>query len=111
MIGAARVESSLALRAEIVAGQVGGDAERAFAVAAVNGFGVKLRTGPHDRGMAGGFAVALNAGVEGPAALELDGHNVARGVVVSAVGALVHCGAVAQDGFRAFHLAESNRST
>jgi len=95
MIGAAGVEGGLANRAGVAAAQVAGDAEGAFAVATVNGFGVEFRPGPHNWQVVSGFFVAVNAGVECVAALESDGNDVALGVIVSALGAGVHAGAVA----------------
>ena len=65
-----------------------------MAVAAVDGFGLKFGLGPHLGGMTHSFLVALDAGVERIAALVLDGDEVAFGIVVGALGALVHGGAV-----------------
>ena len=87
MVGATGVESRLAVGAGIVATQVASDAEGAVAIAAVDGFGVKLGFRPNLRGMVGGLFVALNAGVERVAALELDSNDVALGMVVGALSA------------------------
>ena len=87
MVGATGVESRLAMGAGIVAAQVAGDAEGAMAIAAVDGFGVKLGFRPDLRGMVGGLLVALDAGVESIAALVPDGDNVALGMVVGALSA------------------------
>ena len=82
-----------------------------MAVAAENGFGVEFSLEPDSGGMVGGFFVALNAGVKCVATLELDADDVALGVVMGALGTLVHPSAVAGDDGSAAHLAESNRST
>ena len=112
MVGAAGVESGLAMRTSIVAAQVAGNAEGVVAVAAVDGFGLEFGFGPDlRRAWSAGFVVALNAGVELAAALVLDGDDVALGVVVGALGALVHGSAVDSHGSCSFHYYESNRPT
>ena len=90
VVGATGVESRLTVGAGIVAAQVAGDAEGAVAIAAVDGFGVKLGFRPNLRGMVGGLLVALDAGVKSIAALVPDGDNVALGMVVGALGAGVN---------------------
>ena len=98
MIGATRVESGLTVRAGAVAAQVAGDAEGVAAAAAVDGLGLKFSFGPNLGGVAHRFVVAANAGVELAAALVPDGDNVALGMVVGALGALVDLSAVDSDG-------------
>lgn len=94
MVGATGVEGGLAMWAGTVAAQVTGDAEGAMTAPAIDGFGLEFSFGPDLGGVAGGFVVALDASVKLAAALMLDGNNVALGVVVSALGTLVHVGAV-----------------
>lgn len=69
-----------------------------MAVAAVDGFGVKFGFGPDLSRMVGGLVVTANAGVELAAAFVPDGNNVALGVVVNTLSALIHTGAVDGDG-------------
>ncbi len=109
MLGAAGVESGPAHRAGVVAGQVIGDAERAVAVTAENGFGLPLAQAPNNGRMTRRFIVALDAGIKSVAALEFDGDEVALGVVVSTLGTLVHANAVAGDGFGDFQSAWNYR--
>ena len=61
--------------------------------------------------MAGGFVMALDAGVELITTLKFDGNEVASGVVVGALGTLIYAGAVADNRLDHFHGYESNRST
>ena len=82
-----------------------------MAIATVDGGGGKFVLGPDHGGMAGRFFVTLDAGIKGIAAFELDGNNVALGVIMGALRALVYFGAVADDGLSDFHFNESNRSS
>jgi hypothetical protein len=111
MIGATRVENGLARWARVVARQVRCNAEGAFTIATVNSLVIEFGPGPNHGGMVGGFVVAFDAGVKGITALELDGNDVALGVIVGALGALIYSGAVADDRCCSFHFNESNRST
>ena len=63
-----------------------------MATAAVDSFGLELDLGPDFGGVAGGFVVAVDTGIELAAASVLDGDDVALGMVVGALGALVHVG-------------------
>ena len=99
MVGTAGVESNLAQWTSTITLQILGDAEGAFAVATINGFNLKFRRRPHDGGMVSQLFVAPNAGVKGLATLKFDGNEVAFGVVVGALGALVNTDAVAANGF------------
>ncbi len=98
MVGAARVESCSTLGACVAAGQVLRDAQRVAAIAAENGCGAALGFAPNNRGVVSGFIVALDAGVKAIAALESNGDKVKLGVVMGALGALVHADAIAGDG-------------
>ena len=97
MIGATRVERRLADRADIVAGEVTGNADGAMAVTAIDGLLIEGDCGPNDGSMTHRFMVTLNASVKFIAALELDGNDVALGVVVRALGARIYAGAVNRD--------------
>ena len=94
VIGAARIESGLAVGADVVAAKVAGDTKGVVAVAAVDGFGMKFGLGPDLGGVAHGFLVALYASVELIAALVFDGDEVALGMVVGTLGTRVHGSAV-----------------
>ena len=98
MVGAAGIESGLALGARAAAGEVFRNAQRVVAMAAEDGFGATLGLAPNNGGMANRFVVALDAGVKSIAALEFDGNNVALRVVMDALGACIHADAVANDG-------------
>ena len=111
VIGAAGIESGLAVRTDVVATKVAGNAESVVAVAAVDGFGMKLGLGPDLGGVTHGFLVALDAGVELTATLVLDGNEVALGVVVGALSARVYGSAKYGNGSSRLHFYESNRST
>ena len=95
MVGATGVEGSLAVWASVVASQIAVDGEQLVAITAQNGFGIALSFGPDGGWVVGGFAVALDAGVELLAAGMLDGDDVERGMVVLALGAGGYGGAVA----------------
>ena len=94
MIGATRVERRLADRADIVAGEVTGNADGAMAVTAIDGLLIEGGCGPNDGSMTRRFMVTLNASVKFIAALKLDGNNIALGVVVRALGARIYTGTV-----------------
>ena len=99
MIGTAGIEGSLAQRTSVVTLQVLGDAESAFAVATINSFRLKFRHRPHNWSMFSQLFVAPNAGIKGLATLKFNGNEVAFGVVVGALRALVDIDAVAANGF------------
>ena len=97
MVGATRVERRPAGRAGIVAGEVTGDANGAMAVTAIDGLLIEGGCGPNDGSMTRRFMVTLDASVKFIAALELDGNDVALGVVVRTLGARIYAGAVNRD--------------
>ena len=97
MVGATRVERRPAGRAGIVASEVTGDADDAMAVTAIDGLLIEGGCGPNDGSMTSRFMVTLDTSVKFIAALELDGNNVALGVVVHTLGARIYAGAVNRD--------------
>lgn len=66
-----------------------------MAITAQNGLHPTLCSAPHLGRVASERVVALDAGVKRGAALELDANQVALGVIVGALGALVHANAAA----------------
>ena len=64
-------------------------------VATQDGFGSKFSPGPDNWDVVRRLAVALDAGIKYIATLEFNGDDVALGVVVSALGALVYASAMA----------------
>ena len=97
MIGATRIERRSAGRAGIIAGEVTGDADDAMAVTAIDGLFNEGGCGPNDGSMTRRFMVTLNASVKFIAALELDGNDIALGVVVRALGTRIYAGTMNRD--------------
>lgn len=98
MVGATGVECGLADRTTIATGEIIGDAECAVAIAAKYGPGFPLLLAPNNGRMTSRFVVALDASVKGPAAFKPNADNVALGVIMGALGALIHANAVADNG-------------
>jgi hypothetical protein len=94
VVAAGGVEGGVALGADGVGLEVGGDRELGTAHAAEDGLVVPLGVGPGLDGMVGEGDVAVFAGVVDAAALHFDGDDVERGVVVEAAGLRIEVEAV-----------------
>ena len=86
VIAAGGVEGSVAVGADGIGREVGGDGESGAAGATLDGGLVKFGGGPGLEGMVGEGVVAILAGVEEAAAFHFDGDDVEGGVVVEAAG-------------------------
>ena len=84
MQGAAWVERGAAARAGAGRGQILVDGEARAANAAQNGLRRALGNRPHGDGVVGDGAMAVDARIPPAAALELQGHDIPRRVVVGA---------------------------
>ena len=89
MIGTTRIEGRLADGASVVATHVATDAEGAATIATIDGFGGELGLRPNDGSMVNRFFVAFYTGIKYAAALEPDADDIAVGMVVDALRALV----------------------
>ena len=89
MIGTTRIEGRLADGASVVATHVATDAEGAATIATIDGFGGELGLRPNDGSMVNRFFVAFYTGIKYAAALESDADDIAVGMVVDALRALV----------------------
>ncbi len=86
VVAAGGVEGRVAVGADGIASEVGGDGEYGAAGAAEDAGFVEFGGGPGLEGMIGEGVVAILAGVKEAATFHFDGDDVERGVVMEAAG-------------------------
>ena len=92
VIGAARVESRLAQRADVSAAEILGDRQRAATIAAEDRVGLAFPLRPHNRRVASQVLMAQNARVKPIATLKPNSDQIAIRVVVCALSAFINAG-------------------
>jgi len=92
VIGAARVESRLAQRADVSAAEILGDRQRAPTIAAEDRVGLAFLLRPHNRRVASQVLMAQNACTKPIATLKPDSDEIAIRVVMCALSTFINAG-------------------